>query len=356
MRAAQRRWVPRMAAVSAIALLVGWAPAGDDAGGPDTSVAATGDVQTDPAELGEVTLTVWDQEVRGGQNEQIEAAERGLRWTAYPNITIERAVAAPLEDLRHDAAAGACRGDDAPDVVQANNSRSDSMGAVRGRGTPAGAARRVGGGIRLVQSASRKVGPACPGVSTARTAAAFGEWCQSYGLPQVGEIVGRVLQQDEAGRARRRAARRTCGRLRRRRSPRRRRPARRRCCSATSDEVAGRSTCSGPIQGQFDRRRVTTSRSSASADAGCVLGDAGGRPRRGGGAGVVGRRPADLRRGCTAAPTTTRRGRSFGDGRRRVPHGRLLARRPTSPPRAWATRSASVRHPRRRPAEGGATS
>jgi hypothetical protein len=58
MRAAQRRWAPFVAAVTAAALLVAWTPASDDDGSADTSAPATGDVQTDPALLGEITLTV----------------------------------------------------------------------------------------------------------------------------------------------------------------------------------------------------------------------------------------------------------------------------------------------------------
>ena len=49
-------------------------------------------VQTNAAKLGNVTLTVWDQEVRGGQNEQMRALNEAFH-AKYPNITIKRVVA-----------------------------------------------------------------------------------------------------------------------------------------------------------------------------------------------------------------------------------------------------------------------
>jgi raffinose/stachyose/melibiose transport system substrate-binding protein len=55
------------------------------------------EVNTDPASLGDVTLTVWDQEVRGGQAAQIEALNAAFQ-EAYPNITIDR-VSHSFEDF-----------------------------------------------------------------------------------------------------------------------------------------------------------------------------------------------------------------------------------------------------------------
>ena len=51
--------------------LSGCAPgAGTVAGtSPPTARAS---VNTDPASMGTITLTVWDQEVRGGQNDEVE--------------------------------------------------------------------------------------------------------------------------------------------------------------------------------------------------------------------------------------------------------------------------------------------
>ncbi|MDO5678526.1 MAG: extracellular solute-binding protein [Propionibacteriaceae bacterium] len=74
------------------------------------------------ADLGPITLQVWDQEVRGGQNEQIEALNAQFQ-TQYPNITVRR-LSQKFDDLRKQTSL-ALSGDDVPDVVQVNNSRAD---------------------------------------------------------------------------------------------------------------------------------------------------------------------------------------------------------------------------------------
>ncbi len=181
MRTAHRNWAPAAAAVTAVALFVGWAPAGEDSGGPDTSTPATGDVQTDPAELGEVTLTVWDQEVRGGQNEQIETLNAAF-MEAYPNITIDR-VSRSTDDLRTTLRL-ALSGEDAPDVVQANNSRSE-MGQYVAAGllVPLDDYAEGYGWFDRFPESVRAL------MSYSEDGATFGEG-QLYGLPQMGEIVG----------------------------------------------------------------------------------------------------------------------------------------------------------------------
>jgi raffinose/stachyose/melibiose transport system substrate-binding protein len=182
MRAAQRRWAPFAAAVTAAALLVGWTPASDDdVASVDTSAPATGGVQTDPAELGEVTLTIWDQEVRGGQNEQIEALNAAFT-EAYPNITIDR-VSRSTEDLRTTLRL-ALSGEEAPDVVQANNSRSE-MGQYVGAGllVPLDDYAEAYGWFDRFPSSVRAL------ASYSEDGAVYGEG-QLYGLPQMGEIVG----------------------------------------------------------------------------------------------------------------------------------------------------------------------
>lgn len=79
-------------------------------------------VKTDPAALGKVTLTVWDQEVRGGQREQIEALNKSFH-EKYPNITIKR-VARSFDDLKK-TLKSALSGSEPPDVVQANQGFPD---------------------------------------------------------------------------------------------------------------------------------------------------------------------------------------------------------------------------------------
>src|ERR1700754_323631 len=87
-----------ISAAAAVALLIGACAPGDDGDDGASDAPTSGDVATDPSELGDVTLTVWDQEVREGQTEQIEALNAAFQ-EAYPNITIER-VSRSTDDLR----------------------------------------------------------------------------------------------------------------------------------------------------------------------------------------------------------------------------------------------------------------
>ncbi|PRY10265.1 extracellular solute-binding protein [Kineococcus rhizosphaerae] len=82
-------------------------------------------VSTDIASLGDITLTVWDQNL----DEGIDAAQKKLndQFTAkYPNVKVNR-VARSFADLKTTLKL-ALSGDDAPDVVQANQGYPD-MGA-----------------------------------------------------------------------------------------------------------------------------------------------------------------------------------------------------------------------------------
>ena len=102
-----------------VGLLVTACAPGDD--GDDADSGAETPPASEPAEIDEeVTLIVWDQEVRGGQNEVIEELNAAF-MEENPNITIER-VSRSFEDLQTTLPL-ALTGDDAPDVVQANNGR-----------------------------------------------------------------------------------------------------------------------------------------------------------------------------------------------------------------------------------------
>jgi raffinose/stachyose/melibiose transport system substrate-binding protein len=79
-------------------------------------------VKTDLSALGKVTLTVWDQEVRGGQRDQIEALNTAFQQK-YPNITIKR-VPRSFDDLKK-TLKSALSSDEPPDVVQANQGYGD---------------------------------------------------------------------------------------------------------------------------------------------------------------------------------------------------------------------------------------
>lgn len=102
--------------------------ASDDASSATATTRATDRV--DVAAAGDVTLTVWDQEVRGGQAAQIRRLNAEFQ-EKYPNVTINR-VAKSFEDLNTTLKL-AVSGPRAPDVVQANQGRPVMGQLVRAR-------------------------------------------------------------------------------------------------------------------------------------------------------------------------------------------------------------------------------
>lgn len=172
-----RSW-PVLAALSLALATSGCAPGSDSDGATDTSAD---EVDTDVAGMGDLTLTVWDQEVRGGQDEQIEALNAAF-MEEYPNVTIDR-VSRSFEDLNRTLRL-AITSDDAPDVVQANNGRT-TMGAFveAGQLRPLdGYAETYGWGERFSESIRSLA-------SYSEDGQTFGEG-SLYGVPQVGELVG----------------------------------------------------------------------------------------------------------------------------------------------------------------------
>src|SRR5699024_8370219 len=93
---------------------------GDDGG--EAPAPAADEVDTDIAALGDITLKVWDQEVRGAQNDAIEALI-GSFEEKYPNVTIDRN-SQSFDDLQQQTGL-ALSGNDVPDVLQVNNARGD---------------------------------------------------------------------------------------------------------------------------------------------------------------------------------------------------------------------------------------
>src|SRR3954447_10099679 len=89
---------------------------------PVATVAAKPDI----SKVGNVTLTVWDQMVRGGQNAEVEELNKQF-MAKYPNVKIER-TAKSFEDLLKTVKLAAS-GSDAPDVLQANQGRG-TMGEM----------------------------------------------------------------------------------------------------------------------------------------------------------------------------------------------------------------------------------
>ncbi|MFU8874260.1 extracellular solute-binding protein [Micromonospora sp. SL4-19] len=138
-------------------------------------------VTTDAAKLGDVTLIVWDQEVRGGQAAQMEQLNKDFQ-AKYPNIKIQR-VSRSFDDLKTTLRL-ALSGNEAPDVVEANNGRSDMGEFVKaGQLLPLDPYSAAYGWDRRYPESVRQYSSYSPDGKT------FGEG-NLYGLPQVGEVVG----------------------------------------------------------------------------------------------------------------------------------------------------------------------
>jgi raffinose/stachyose/melibiose transport system substrate-binding protein len=83
----------------------------------------------DVSKAGNVTLTIWDQEVRGGQAKQIKRLNKAFH-AAYPNVKLKR-VAKSFTDLNTTLKL-AVSGPKAPDVVEANQGRPVMGQLVKG--------------------------------------------------------------------------------------------------------------------------------------------------------------------------------------------------------------------------------
>lgn len=172
-----------MTGVAGLLSVAGCAPGSGTGTSSTTSSAASGTapVATDPAKLGEVTLTVWDQEVRGGQAAQIEELNAAFQ-KKYPNIKLNR-VTRSFDDLGKTLKL-ALSGNTPPDVFEANNGRAD-MGAYVKAGQLKSLddyAKAYGWDTRYPQSV-RQYSSYTPDGKTFGTGSL-------YGLPQVGEVVG----------------------------------------------------------------------------------------------------------------------------------------------------------------------
>jgi raffinose/stachyose/melibiose transport system substrate-binding protein len=85
--------------------------------------------KVDVAKAGNVTLTIWDQEVRGGQAAQIKELNQAF-LAKYPNVKINR-VAKSFTDLNTTLKL-AVSGPNAPDIVEANQGRPIMGQLVKG--------------------------------------------------------------------------------------------------------------------------------------------------------------------------------------------------------------------------------
>ncbi|WP_298802103.1 extracellular solute-binding protein [uncultured Pseudokineococcus sp.] len=181
-RSAAGRAVARavgLGAAAALALTACAPGSGSDDGG--TPPQPTGPVSTDVADAGDVTLTVWDQEVRGGQDEQITQLNAAFE-EAYPNVTVER-VSQSFDDLATTLRL-ALTGEDAPDVVQTNNAR-----ATMGQFVAAGQLVALDAYADAYGWRDRYPESVLQYSTYSEDGTVFGEG-SLYGLPQVGEVVG----------------------------------------------------------------------------------------------------------------------------------------------------------------------
>lgn len=179
------RWHLRSAALAfaLAAVVAGCSPGSDNedtADQADQQAAETVD-KPDVAAAGEVTLTVWDQEVRGGQAAQIKRLNKAFE-EQYPNVSIDR-VAKSFEDLNKTLKL-AVSGPKAPDVVQANQGRP-----VMGTLVEGGLLQPLDPYAEAYGWADRYPPVLLDLNSFSSDAKEFGDG-NLYGLSQVGEIVG----------------------------------------------------------------------------------------------------------------------------------------------------------------------
>lgn len=165
--------------IAPLILLVAACTPGSDS--PSLEGSPPASVRTDPAAMGDVTLTIWDQEVRGGQAAQMKQLNDAFT-AKYPNIKIKR-VSRSFDDLKTTLRL-ALSGKEPPDIVQANNGRSDMGEFVKaGQLVPLNPwATAYRWGERYPESVLQYSRYTPDGKS-------FGEG-NLYGLPQVGEVVG----------------------------------------------------------------------------------------------------------------------------------------------------------------------
>ena len=181
-------------AIAAIALAVlvaacGAAPGSNNAAkNKNAQPKATATSKPDISKAGNVTLTVWDQEVRGGQNAQMKQLISAFEQK-YPNVTINR-VAKSFTDLQKTLKL-AVSGPKAPDVVEANQGRP-IMGAL----VTAGLLRPITDYAKIYGWRDRYSPTLLSLNSFSSDGKEFGSG-ELFGLSQMGEIVGLFYNKDK---------------------------------------------------------------------------------------------------------------------------------------------------------------
>ena len=127
------RWMALASGAALAAVLAGCgaSPGGDSGDNAEKADQAKESAKVvDVSKAGDVTLTVWDQEVRGGQAKQIKQLNEAFQ-AKYPNVTIKR-VAKSFDDLNTTLKLAVSGDKKVPDVVQANQGRQVMGQLVKG--------------------------------------------------------------------------------------------------------------------------------------------------------------------------------------------------------------------------------
>ncbi|WP_324911503.1 extracellular solute-binding protein [Baekduia sp.] len=169
------------AIVAATALAAGCGTPGGDDSSDAGKTAPAAQTKPDIAKAGDVTLTVWDQEVRGGQAAQIKELNKQF-MAKYPNVKIKR-VAKSFDDLNTTLKL-AVSGPKAPDVVEANQGLGVMGQLVKGK-----LLRPVDDYAKIYGWADRYPQLLLDLNKFEAGGTTFGSG-QLYGLSQMGEIVG----------------------------------------------------------------------------------------------------------------------------------------------------------------------
>jgi raffinose/stachyose/melibiose transport system substrate-binding protein len=171
------------AALALTALVAGCGAPGDegDDNASQATPAATTAAKPDISKAGDVTLTIWDQEVRGGQKAQIEELTKQFE-AKYPNVTVER-ISKSFEDTVKTVKLGASD-PNAPDIVPANQGRP-----IMGELVKAKLLRPLDDYAKVYGWADRYSPTLLDLNKFSADGQEFGSG-QLYGLSQMGEIVG----------------------------------------------------------------------------------------------------------------------------------------------------------------------
>jgi raffinose/stachyose/melibiose transport system substrate-binding protein len=184
-----RRHLP-FAALALVAVVAGCGTPGGDSGdnAQKAEEANRSARKIDVAKAGNVTLTVWDQEVRGGQAAQIKRLNAAFE-AKHPNVTIKR-TAKSFEDLQATLKL-AVSSNKAPDVVQANQGRP-----VMGQLVKGGLLKPMDGYAKIFGWQDRWAKTLLDLNRFSPDGKQFGSG-SLYGVSQMGEIVGVFYNKDK---------------------------------------------------------------------------------------------------------------------------------------------------------------